>query len=528
MNGPRPFDRLMACPGPEPGANGETWISHATIQFCTSLTGQEATQMIKRLNQRNRYLAFAAILFGVFLFIGDYGGILIAVPSVSDHFGSDVPTTQWVMIGYVLAISISLLPTGRLADLIGRKSVYVAGVGRIHAFRADRGAGANDSHSDIGQHPAWSRRRSLTGHDNGDVGRIVSCGRAGQGAWDLHGVVGVGTAFGPAAGGLVAGSLGWQWVFFGGALLGLVAIVFAMVFVDAGRTESEGDRPVRFDWVGTVLSGAALLAFLQAMTWAPRVGYGQPYLVLAFVAAAAMAVAFIVWELRTPSPLMDLRLFRDRVFRTGVSSGFIHFTALLSALFLMPFYLQTALRFSAGEVGLITALSYLAIPVVGPIAGRMFDRHGRRYFTVGGMLLTTAGILTLSTLGPDSNVLIAVAGMFMQGIGIGAFIPPNNSAVLGTVSDTQHAAVSGFPNLMRNAASVTSIAIATAVVTMTMGSDGLRAEPGRGDGRRFGGAARGVRAGDAVRLFVDGWGGVCRSVRRFPGRRCRCCRRERR
>ena len=110
MNGPRPFDRLMACPGPDPGANGETWISHATIQFCTSLTGQEATQMIKRLNRRNRYLAFAAILFGVFIFIGDYGGILIAVSSVSDHFGSDVPTTQWVMIGYVLAISISLLP----------------------------------------------------------------------------------------------------------------------------------------------------------------------------------------------------------------------------------------------------------------------------------------------------------------------------------------------------------------------------------------------------------------------------------
>ena len=428
--------------------------------------------MIRRLNQRNRHLAFAAILFGVFLFIADYGGILIALPSVSDHFGSDLPTTQWVMIGYVLAISVSLLPMGRLADLIGRKSVYVAGLVVFVLTGLIAGLAptiptlilANTLHGvGAGAMQGTTMAMAVASFPAAERGKALGV---------YVGVVGAGSAFGPGAGGVVAGSLGWQWIFFGGALLGLVAIVFAVVFVDAGRTESEGSRPGGFDWVGTLLSGAVLLAFLQAMTWGPRVGYGQPYIVLAFVAAAAMAVAFIVWELRTPSPLMDLRLFRDRVFSTGVSSGFIHFIGLISALFLMPFYLQTVLRFSPGEVGLISALSYLAISVVGPIAGRMSDRHGRRYFTVGGMFVTAAGTLTLATLGPDSSVVVAVAGMVMQSIGIGAFIPPNNSGVLGTVSDTQHAAVSGFLNLMRNAASVTSIAIATAVVTITMGAMG--------------------------------------------------------
>ena len=424
--------------------------------------------------QRSRYLAFSAILFGLFTFVSDHGSVIIALPSIANHFESDLPTTQWVLIGYVLAISITLLPMGRLADLVGRKAVYVTGfiifavtgvmagfapsIPTLIAVSTLHGLGA-------GMTQGTSMAMVVATFPQSERGKVLGI---------YMGVVGAGSVFGPAAGGVVVGALGWPWVFFGGSALGLIAMVSTIVFVDSGRAVREGARPFRFDWIGAALSAGALIAFLQAMTWAPSVGYGSPYIVLALAAAAALAAGFVAWELRSSYPLLDLRLFRNRIYRVGVVSAFIHFIGTTSAWFLMPFYLQVVLRYTPGEVGFMTALSYVAMTIVGPISGRLSDRLGRRLFTVGGLLFTTAGILTLSSLRSDSHAAVAIAGMIMQSVGIGAFIPPNNGAVLSAVANEEHAVISGFLNLVRNFASVTSVAIATAVVTMTMGAMGYQ------------------------------------------------------
>ena len=247
---------------------------------------------------RRRCLAIGAIIFGLFTFIAAYGGILIALPSVADHFGSDLPTTQWVMIGYVLAISVALLPMGRLADMVGRKAVYVGGF----AVLTLTGVVARLAPTV----PTLILANTLHGFGAGStqgttmamVVALFPASERGKVLGIYVGVIGAGTAFGPAAGGLIAGTLGWQWIFFVSALMGLVAMGSAMVLVDARGTGPDGAKVVGFDWVGAVLSGAALLAFLQAMTWAPTIGYGHLQIVLAF-ATAALAFAFVAWELRT-------------------------------------------------------------------------------------------------------------------------------------------------------------------------------------------------------------------------------------
>ncbi len=428
--------------------------------------------MITTSPTRSPYIAFAAIAFGLFTFVADHGSIIIALPSIADHFQSDLPTTQWVLVGYVLAISISLLPMGRLADLVGRKWIYVSGLGLFTVSGVLAGLApsmpaliaANLLHGvGAGMTQGTSMAMSVAVFPESERGKVLGL---------YMGVVGIGSVFGPALGGVVVSALGWSWVFFGSALLGLATVVLVIALVDGGRPIGSRTGSFDFDWVGAALSAGALLAFLQAMTWAPQAGYGSPYIVLAFVAAATLASAFVVWELRSSAPLLDLRLFQDRVFRVGVVSGFIHFVGTTSAWFLMPFYLQVVLRYSPGEVGLITALSYVAMTIVGPTSGRLSDRFGRRLFTVGGILVTTAGILTLSTLETDSSVLVAIAGMVLQSVGIGAFAPPNNGAVLGSVPRERHAVISGFLNLVRNSASVSSVAIATAIVTATMGAAG--------------------------------------------------------
>ncbi len=420
------------------------------------------------------YLGFSAIMFGLFTLVSDQGAVIVALPSIAERFGSDLPTTQWVLVGFALAISVTLLPMGRLADLVGRKRVYMAGMIVVVISCVAAGAapsmplliGANVVHGiGAGMTQGTSMAMVVSSFPQSQRGRALGL---------YMGVVGAGSVFGPAVGGVVIGAFGWVWVFFGVALMSAVSLSLTATLVDSERVDAGrgGATAARFDKVGAALSAGTLIVFLQAMTWAPEAGYGSPYILLAFGAALALAFAFVAWELRAQSPMLDLRLFRIRTFTVGVASAFIHFIGSSSAWFLMPFYIQVVLRHSPQEVGMITALSSVSMAVMGPVSGWLSERFGRRLFTAGGLGVTTIGMLTLATLGTDSRVEVAVVGMVLQSVGIGAFIPPNNGAVLNSVGSDRHGVVSGFLQLVRNSANVISVTLAATIVTLTMGSMG--------------------------------------------------------
>ena len=400
------------------------------------------------------------------------GSVSVALPSISEHFQTALPITQWVLIGYTLSISALLLPMGRLADIAGRKRIYLIGfvifvvascvagmapnMTALIAIRIVQGAGAAMTQGTsmamiVASFPPEERGKAL--------GLQMS-------------IVGAGGVAGPAIGGLIVGELGWHWVFFGTAALSSVAIVSALVLIDSSRVgQSLGSR-VRYDWIGAALSMGALIAFLNGLTWANSMGYGHPLIVLAFLASVALLGAFVVQELRTSSPMMDIRLFKRRLFALGVLASYLNFLGMQSVRFLMPFYLQAVLGLSPTQVGLIIVPGAVCMIITGPLSGRLSDRFGWRWFTMGGLLVSAAGLIILSTLQTDTHFAIAMAGMIMQSAGIGVFNAPNNSSVLSAVEPSKFGVISGFLNLVRNSGNLCSIAIATAIVTATMGSLG--------------------------------------------------------
>ena len=185
--------------------------------------------------------------------------------------------------------------------------------------------------------------------------------------------------------------------------------------------------------------------------------------------------AFIRWELRADTPMMDLRLFKRKLFALGVAASFISFLGNSPVRFLMPFYLQAVLGYTPGKIGLIFVPSALAMVATGPLSGRLSDRFGWRIFNVGGLLLSMTGLFLLATLREDSTLGLVMAGMVLQSSGMGVFNPPNNSSILSAVEPGRYGVVSGFLSLVRNSANVTSTAVATAIVTATMASMGFPA-----------------------------------------------------
>ena len=419
-----------------------------------------------------KYWVFAALAIGLFASVSDHGSVQVALPTISDHFNTDLPTAQWVVIGYALSISALLLPMGRLADIVGRKKIYMLGGAILILGGVAAGFSPNiyfliaaKLFQGIGSAMAQgtSMAMLIASFPDAERGRALGLQMS---------VVGAGGVAGPAVGGILVGELGWEWVFFSTSILGTVAMLAALLMIDAARSDSARAVGQKFDWPGAALSTAALITFLQAMTWASIIGFGSPFIVFAFALFAALLTAFVVWELRTDSPMLDVRLFKRRLFTLGVSANYIGFIGMSSVRFLIPFYLQAVLGLSPSQVGLLIVPGAVCMIVAGPLSGRLSDRFGWRWFTMGGLLISVCGLFTLATLRTDSHFALAMAGMIMQSAGMGIFYAPNNSSVLSAVEQSKYGVISGFLNLVRNAGNLMGIALATVMVTATMGALG--------------------------------------------------------
>ncbi len=320
---------------------------------------------------------------------------------------------------------------------------------------------------------------------------VFSAKERGKGIGSHMSVIGAGGMAGPVLGGVLVSALGWRWVFLINFPLALIALAGALLLLDS-KLFFKGRRGVRFDWPGATLSTGSLVTFLLLMTNGYRLGWGSPAIVVAGLLFISMLVGFIWWERRAKNPMLDLSLFANRIFSLGVLAGFTSFLSVGSVRFLMPFYLQGVLGFAPGQVGLIMLPTAVTMTIMGPIAGRLSDRFGYRLFNVAGLVLAAAGILTIARVSDNTPVWVIVAGLIAQSAGTGLFGSPNTASVFGAARSSRHGIVSALLSLVRNSANVTSVAIATTVVTATMVAMGFSPDlgsvndgPGRGAALAF-------------------------------------------
>ena len=442
-------------------------------------------RQIRDYKANYKWWAFLAVSIGGFTSAADELSIIVALPTIAAYFHTDLPTVQWAIAGYALTISALLLPMGRLADMVGAKPVYLAGFAIFVVAAVLGGFSPNITTLILAKVIQGCGAAMVQGTGRAMIVSIFPTNERGKVLGAQMSVVGAGAIAGPALGGAVVSGLDWPWVFFITGAAGLLSLVAALLIVKQQR-EPRDNLGRGFDGMGAVLSAGAMVIFLVAIGNGNRIGWTSPFLAAAIAVCFGLLGGFIWWELRTRLPMLDLRLFKNWVFTLGVSAGFVSFVGTYSVFFLMPFYLQGVLGFSPGEIGLIMVPMSLAMIVVGPITGRLSDRYGWWKFKAGGMALTTAGLFLLSRVTETSSLILVMPGMILQGLGIGMFNSPNSSSILSTVGPSRYGVVSGLLALLRNSASVTSLAIATAIVTAVMASMGyppsLDAISAAGDG----------------------------------------------
>ena len=432
---------------------------------------------VQSIRQSRNYRWYAASVLGFALVISgaDMGAVNVAMPTIADSFGSNLETVQWIAIGNMVAVSAFLMPMGRLSDLVGRKKLYVSGIG-LFVIGAGLAGLAPNLETLIGLRVLQGVGMGMS---QGNQMAIMTSVFPPQGRGTAMGMhvtsVGPGIIIGPAVGGILVDLLGWRSLFYLQVPLAVLYLIPCLLVLDEGRiSRALGSGGVgRFDMLGAILSAAALVLFLLGMT--NPLGLDSTPRTAILVASALLLVAFVGWERRFPNPILDISLFKVPSFSLNVAGRIILFIASAPVIFFMPFYLQGVAGYSTGQTGAIMMSNAFGMIIAGPLAGRLSDRFGARPFNVAGSLIAAAGLLVLSRITPDGSLAFLLAGIILPSWGMGIFSAPNSSSILTAAPSYSYGATASFLQLLRNASTVTGIAIGTLVVVAAISAAGLQA-----------------------------------------------------
>ncbi|OEU87090.1 MFS transporter [Streptomyces abyssalis] len=393
-------------------------------------------------SRSRRWKALAVCLVAGFMTLLDVSIVNVALPSVREGLHTTESELQWVISGYALSFGLFLVPAGRLGDARGRRRLFMAGLALFTLASAGCGAARTST---------WLvAARLVQGLGGGMIAPQISAliqqmfsGRERSRAFGMFGtVVGFSTAVGPLLGGViiqVAGAAdGWRWVFYVNLPTGVVCLLLARRLLPDTPGAGRRKWTRSLDPVGVALLGAAVLAvllpFVQAQQWR---GSGK-WLLLA--AAALLLWCFVRWESRCPrretEPVVSLSLFRIRSYWTGCLLILFHFAGFTSIFFITTLYLQSGLRYSALQAGLVITPFALGSGAASQLGGRYVDRYGRGLVACG-LALTAGGLagtaITAHQVDGPGTAWYLMAPLLVAGVGTGLVIAPNQALTLARV-----------------------------------------------------------------------------------------------
>ena len=276
----------------------------------------------------------------------------------------------------------------------------------------------------------------------------------------------LGLTVGPSLGGWLTQTISWRAVFYINVPIGVLAFIFSLVIIPADKPD--GDQSERFDWSGALLFSAGLGALLLGLNQGDAWGWASPAVLGCAAGALILLGIFLRVELHTPSPMLELSLFNQRVFSASTASAVANYICLYCVIFLMPFYLLQGRGLNPAQAGLLLTAQPIIMAIVAPISGSLSDRIGSRLLSTLGMLVMGAGIFLLAMLKPDASNGAILIGLAVTGLGTGIFISPNTSALMGSAPRQRQGIASGILATARNVGMVLGVGLAGAILTSVM------------------------------------------------------------
>ena len=411
--------------------------------------------------ENRKWWTLGAVAFGLFMIMLDNTIVNVALPSIQRDLGIGISELEWVFNGYALTFGVLMLTGGKLADMMGRRRIFIAGLviftlaslfcglatsaGWLIGARVVQGVGAalmNPATLSIITATFPPRQRGMA-----------------IGIW--AGVSAMALAIGPLAGGLITQHIDWSWIFFINVPIGILAIIVTRLVVDESRDMSADQR---LDLPGLLSSGIALFALTYGLIEANSKGWTSPTILGLFALAVVGIIAFILLERHQRAPMLDLSLFKNSTFAGANAVMLLVGLAMFGVFFYNSLFIQNVLGFSAVQTGASFLPMTVLIILVAPLAGKYSDRVGSRWLVGVGMVLLSISLLIFSRLDATSNFWDILPGLLVGGFGMAIVMTPITAAAMGSVPVDKAGVGSAVLNSGRQVGGSLGIAVMGAII----------------------------------------------------------------
>ena len=418
-----------------------------------------------------KWVLFLVVAGSGFLSIMNLNIVNIGAPDMIDDFQTTASLIVWVNLAFVMGVTVPLLPLSRISDVFGRKRMYLSG-----AIIVPIGLILSAISQDLFQLVA---ARVVTGfgsamvlaNDNALLTQTFPASERGkaQGMMNMAFGLGIGISF--FLGGILIDIFDWRSLFWARipAHLLLAFCIWRLVRSDANDPERDTTE-YSVDYAGVLLLSVVMMGSLLAINQSGRLGLSSPFVILAIASVALALPMFIIVEKKSTFPVIQLSLFKSRVFSSGVTAQFFAQMAHGGWNFLAPFLLITGMGYSASLAGLIVLPFHTIRLVLSPISGALSDKFGTRSASFIGHFTLLVGLVVLTKLGNGSPIWLFITIITIGGAGLSIFLPANNSAIMGFVPRNSLSIASGFLATSRSMGTSIGMALAAAIYSSTLGS----------------------------------------------------------
>ncbi len=408
-----------------------------------------------------RIWTLVIVSVGLFMMVLDNLVVNVALPSIHRDLGASIQTLEWTVNAYILAYAVLLLTGAALGDRLGRKRMFIAGISLFTAGSAAAALAPNiglliaaRAFQGVGAAVVTPLTLTLLAEAFPPSQRGLALG-----VWS--GISGIGVALGPLVGGALTQFASWHWIFWVNVPIGIALVPLA----SRRLVESRGEVK-HLDLRGLALASAGLFGIVYGLVESQSLGWSSAQILISLAAGAALLVAFVAQELRTPEPMLPMGFFANRGFAVTNAVSIAMYFGMFGSIFFLSQFLQNVLHNTPLEAGVKLLVWTGAIMVVAPLAGFMSERYGSRLFMVAGLGLQAValGLLAMSA-SVDESYISMVIPFVLAGSGMALVFAPSANAVLSSVRTSQTGQASGATNALRELGGVLGIAILGTVFT---------------------------------------------------------------
>src|SRR4051794_14612113 len=485
----RAVRRVTFCTGCRTVGNMDRVSVPATAENGTSETAPDAASAgsptgSSSAASSDRWWTLVAVCLGTFMLLVDITIINVALPDIQKQIDATFSDLQWVIDAYALTLASLLLTTGSLADLFGRRKLYMVGLGIFTLASLLCGVATSPlmlilsrGFQGVGGAVMFSVSLALLAGAFSGRERGIAFG-----VWGA--ITGLAVAIGPLLGGALTSGLSWRWIFFVNLPLGALAVLLTSAKVS--ESVQRGAR--RPDWGGVVAFTAALSLLVFGLIRSGEKGWSSGQVFGCFVGAGVLLVVFVTLEATGRHPMFDLSLFRLPTFVGGSVAAFSLSASLFALQLYVVLYLQDILGYSAFGTGLRLLVLSGGILVTSTLAGRLTSYVPIRFLIGPGLILVGVGLLLMHRIDPTSDWTRLIPGLFVAGVGTGLVNPPLASTAVGVVEPARSGMASGINSTFRQVGIATGIATFGSLFASKVGDE----------------VSRGLAAGGASRAAATG------------------------